>query len=192
MLNDFSFVPQNLSRLSILIPTLNTDIGHRIHKAICDTIWQMNFAFEKFFTVRIKELDIPKFRRLTFLKILGILQTGIWFCKGGWLLLNICKGFVTFHLTLLALGFFGCCSTGGGGCFPPPSITPLSLKLDYSNFVQYYFGIRWIFCDKENHSDVIFSLLSMKSAKKSLFWNSSRFSIFYSIVLKLGRNIWHT
>ena len=42
-------------------------------------------------------------------------------------------------LTLLAPGFFGWCSTGGGGCFPPPSITPLSLKLDYSNFVQNYF-----------------------------------------------------
>ena len=30
---------------------------------------------------------------------------------------------------------------GGGGCFHPPSITPLSLKLDCSNFVQSYFQI---------------------------------------------------
>ena len=30
---------------------------------------------------------------------------------------------------------------GGGGVFPPPSITPLSLKLDCSNFVQRYFQI---------------------------------------------------
>ena len=30
---------------------------------------------------------------------------------------------------------------GGGGCFPPPSITPLSLKLDCSNFVRRYFQI---------------------------------------------------
>ena len=32
--------------------------------------------------------------------------------------------------------------SGLGGVSPPPSITPLSLKLDYSNFVQNYFGIR--------------------------------------------------
>ena len=39
------------------------------------------------------------------------------------------------HLTLLAPGFFGWCSTEG--VFPPPSpsIIPLSLKLDFSNFV---------------------------------------------------------
>ena len=30
---------------------------------------------------------------------------------------------------------------GGGGVFHPPSITPLSLKLDCSNFVQSYFQI---------------------------------------------------
>ena len=30
---------------------------------------------------------------------------------------------------------------GGGGVFHPPSITPLSLKLDCSNFVQSYFEI---------------------------------------------------
>ena len=37
---------------------------------------------------------------------------------------------------------FGWCSTGGGGVFSTSSLTPLSLKLDYSNFVQDYFGIR--------------------------------------------------
>ena len=30
---------------------------------------------------------------------------------------------------------------GGGGVFHPPSITPLSLKLDCSNFVLRYFQI---------------------------------------------------
>ena len=44
-----------------------------------------------------------------------------------------------FKLTLLAPGFFGWCRTGGVFF---PSITPLSLKLEYSNFVQNYFGIR--------------------------------------------------
>ena len=44
-------------------------------------------------------------------------------------------------LTLIAPGFFGWCSTRGD-VFHLPSITPLSLKLDYSNFVQNYFGIR--------------------------------------------------
>ena len=34
------------------------------------------------------------------------------------------------------------------------SVTPLSLKLDYSNFVQNYFGIRSIFCDKENPDQI--------------------------------------
>ena len=32
-------------------------------------------------------------------------------------------------------------SLGGGGVFHPPSITPLSLKSDCSNFVQSYFQI---------------------------------------------------
>ena len=45
-------------------------------------------------------------------------------------------------LTLLAPGFLAGVGPGGGVCFPPPSITPLSLKLDYSNFVHNYFGIR--------------------------------------------------
>ena len=44
---------------------------------------------------------------------------------------------------------FGRCSTGVGGCFPLPSITPLSLKWNYANFVQNYFGIKWTFSDKE-------------------------------------------
>ena len=41
-----------------------------------------------------------------------------------------------------------------GGCVPRPSITLLSLKLDYSNFAQNYFGIRSIFCDKENPDQI--------------------------------------
>ena len=57
--------------------------------------------------------------------------------------------------------------------FSTPLQTRLSLKLDFSNFVQNYFGISWICCDKENpdqiDNDVIFSLLSIKSGKKSLF-----------------------
>ena len=41
-----------------------------------------------------------------------------------------------------------------GVCVPPPSLTPLSLKLDYSNFVQNYFGIRQIFCDKKTPDQI--------------------------------------
>ena len=51
-------------------------------------------------------------------------------------------GLTNISLTLFAPGFFGWCRTRGGGLFSTPSITPLSLKLDYSNFVQNYFGIR--------------------------------------------------
>ena len=46
------------------------------------------------------------------------------------------------YLTLLAPGFLGWCSTRGGGLFSTPSVIPLSLKLDYSNFVQNYFEMR--------------------------------------------------
>ena len=36
---------------------------------------------------------------------------------------------IIIKLTLLALGFLDGVGPGGGGYFPPPSITPLSLKL---------------------------------------------------------------
>ena len=51
-------------------------------------------------------------------------------------------GSKTYKVTFnpISTSCFGWCSTGG--CFPPPSITPLSLKLDCSNFVQNYVGIR--------------------------------------------------
>ena len=42
----------------------------------------------------------------------------------------------------LSTGLFGWCSAGGG-VFSTPSQTTLSLKLDYSNFVQNYFGIMY-------------------------------------------------
>ena len=57
-------------------------------------------------------------------------------------------------LTLLA---------SGEGVFHPPSITPLSLKLDYSNFVQNYFGIRSILCDKENPHQINNDVTMMSS-----------------------------
>ena len=41
----------------------------------------------------------------------------------------------------------------GGGMFSTPSLTSLSLKLDYSNFVQNYFGIISIFYDKKSGSN---------------------------------------
>ena len=42
----------------------------------------------------------------------------------------------------LSTGLFGWCSAGGR-VFSTPSQTTLSLKLDYSNFVQNYFGIMY-------------------------------------------------
>ena len=41
----------------------------------------------------------------------------------------------------ISTGLFCLVVALGGGCFPPPSITPLSLKLDCSNFVQSYFEV---------------------------------------------------
>ena len=82
---------------------------------------------------------------------------------------------------------------------PPPSITPLSLNLDWSNFVQSDFEIGWTIFDKKSesneqwrHYDVIIPQVGIKSAKKRLFWNSCHFSIFHSILLKFGRNISNT
>ena len=40
-------------------------------------------------------------------------------------------------------------SNGGGGGVTPPALTPLFLKSDDSNFVQNYFGVRLILCDKK-------------------------------------------
>ena len=47
--------------------------------------------------------------------------------------------------------------------FSPPSITPLSLKLDYLNFAQNDFVIRWIFFKKEN-PDQIDNYVTMTSS----------------------------
>ena len=57
------------------------------------------------------------------------------------------------ELTLFIPGFFDWCSTGGGGVYLHP-VTPLSLKLDDSNFVQNYFGVKSIFCDKKNRDQI--------------------------------------
>ena len=61
----------------------------------------------------ITNVPVPKIKELN--KALNPISTGL-FCL------------------VVALG-------GGGGVFHPPSITPLSLKLDCSNFVQSYFQI---------------------------------------------------
>ena len=66
---------------------------------------------------------------------------------------------------------------GGGGVFHPPSITPLSLKLDCSNFVQSYFQIGSTTYDEKNPNQInndvtmtsYFSQVSINSAKKSIF-----------------------
>ena len=42
----------------------------------------------------------------------------------------------------------------GGGCFLPPVVTLLSLKLCDPNLVQRYFGIRSIFCSKKNQDQM--------------------------------------
>ena len=50
----------------------------------------------------------------------------------------------TATLNLISTGLFClvvALGGGGGGVFHPPSITPLSLKLDCSNFVRRYFQI---------------------------------------------------
>ena len=57
-------------------------------------------------------------------------------------------------LTLFIPGFFGWCSTGGGGVFHLYPVTPLSLKSDDSNFVQNYFGVGSIFCGKKNGNQI--------------------------------------
>ena len=44
--------------------------------------------------------------------------------------------------------------TGGGGGFHLHPVTPLSLKSDDSNFVQKYFGVRSIFCEKKNGDQI--------------------------------------
>ena len=48
---------------------------------------------------------------------------------------------VVHEINPISTGLFCLVVALGGGCFPPPSITPLSLKLDCSNFVQSYFEI---------------------------------------------------
>ena len=51
-------------------------------------------------------------------------------------------------------GLCGWCSTREGGVFHLHPVTPLSLKLDDSYFVQNYFGVRSIFCSKKNRGQV--------------------------------------
>ena len=55
-----------------------------------------------------------------------------------------------FSLTLFIPGYFGCCSIGGRGVFHLRPVTPLSLKLGDSDFVQNYFGAGSIFWGKKN------------------------------------------
>ena len=65
------------------------------------------------------------------------------------------------RVTLFIPGFFGWCSTGGGGVFYLHPLTPLSLKSDISNFVKNYFGIRSIFCGKKNRYQIDNRLMSL-------------------------------
>ena len=44
---------------------------------------------------------------------------------------------------------------GGGDVFHPLAVTPLSFTLCDPNFVQNYFGIRSIICDKKNQDQMI-------------------------------------
>ena len=57
-------------------------------------------------------------------------------CKKKIMIMKIMTMFNPINPGLLALEL-----TLGGGVFHPPSITPLSLKLDCSNFAQSYFQI---------------------------------------------------
>ena len=59
-------------------------------------------------------------------------------------------------LTLFIPGFFGWCSTegGGGGVFHLHPVTPLSFKSDNLNFVQNYFGIGSISWGKKNQNQI--------------------------------------
>ena len=57
-------------------------------------------------------------------------------------------------------GFFGWCSTRGVHLQP---VTPLSLKLDLSDFVQNYFGAGSIFWGKKNQ-DQIYNDVTMTSS----------------------------
>ena len=50
----------------------------------------------------------------------------------------------------------------GGGVQLHP-VTPLSLKLAGSNFVQNYFGVRSIFCDKKNWDQIDNDVTMMSS-----------------------------
>ena len=45
------------------------------------------------------------------------------------------------------------------GFFHLHPVTPLSLKLDHSHFVQNYFGVRSIFCSKKNWDQIDNDLL---------------------------------
>ena len=54
--------------------------------------------------------------------------------------MNKLKGITEIILNPISTGLF-CLVVALGGVFRPPSITPLSLKLDCSNFVRRYFQI---------------------------------------------------
>ena len=54
-----------------------------------------------------------------------------------------------YHLNPIHTGLFGWCGTKGG-VFHLHPVTPLSLKLDDSNFVQNYFGAGSIFWGNKN------------------------------------------
>ena len=57
-------------------------------------------------------------------------------------------------LTLFIQGFFGWCSTGGGGVFHLHPVTPLSFKSEDSNFVQDYFEVGSIIWGKRNRDQI--------------------------------------
>ena len=58
-------------------------------------------------------------------------------------------------LILFIPGFLAGLIPGGGRVvFHLHPVTPLSLQSDDSNFVQNYFGVRSIFCDKKNRDQI--------------------------------------
>ena len=58
------------------------------------------------------------------------------------------------YLTLFIASFFLAGVVLGGGGFHLYPVTPFSLKLNGSNFMQNYFGIRSISCNKKNQDQI--------------------------------------